>query len=260
MSLEFGSQWLEIAVAVALFGGLLGAFELAYWAGSRVAQRAAEDAGPLGTIQGAVLGLLGLLLGFSFAGAAGRFIDRQDLIVSEANAIGTAYLRADLLDEPFRGELRTALREYTASRVELFEAQGRGLEAVARAEEQSAAVHPRVWQAALRGVQGAPQLALAVLAPVNEVIDLHTTHMAATRRHLPALVVAILVAAAAVTLGTLGYGFGLSRQRHSVLACAVTFLVAAALWLTIDLDYPSHGLIRIGQGPMLELERNLAAP
>jgi hypothetical protein len=194
------SVWLELSIAGALFTGLLGAFHLSYWVGSRAAAPGGVDAGPLGTIQGAVLGLLGLLLGFSFAGAAGRFIERQDVIVSEANAIGTAYLRADLLDEPFRGELRTALRDYTASRVAIFEAQGHGSEGFARAEERSAALHPQ------------------------------------------------------------GYGFGLARRRHSVLACAVAFLVAATLWLAIDLDSPSRGLIRIGERPMLELAQSLATP
>ena len=91
---------LEVAIAFALVFGLVAALIVGDVLGRRVSRdRSASVGAQVGAIQGAMLGLLGLFLGFSFAGAAGRFMERQDLIVREANAIGTAYLRADLLDE-----------------------------------------------------------------------------------------------------------------------------------------------------------------
>lgn len=110
----------DISIAAGLLLLLLVALE----AGFRIGRRATGGAdaslsSQVGAIQGALLGLLGLLLAFSFAAAGARFLERQDLIVQEANAIGTAYLRADLLDEPHRSELRAALRRYTENRIEI---------------------------------------------------------------------------------------------------------------------------------------------
>src|SRR5215813_9733585 len=103
----------EVCVAIAILGGLLISIEIGFRVGRHAAERNdALASGQIGAIQGATLGMLALLLGFSFAGAAARFLERQDLIVTEANAIGTAYLRADLLDEPYRAQLRACLARY----------------------------------------------------------------------------------------------------------------------------------------------------
>src|SRR5262245_56852491 len=111
---------IEVLIAVGLLIFLLASLEVGFWAG----QRASSDdfgvsSGQLGASQGAIVGLLGLLLAFSFAGAGARFLERQDLIVQEANAIGTAYLRAGLLDDPHRSELRATLKQYAQLRVEV---------------------------------------------------------------------------------------------------------------------------------------------
>lgn len=110
---------LEIGFAVAILLLLLACLEAGFRGGRRAATTAGDAAGgsQLGAVQGAALGLLGLLLGFSFGGAASRFMERQRLIVREANAIGTAYLRAELLDEPCKSELRRTLADYLTHRI-----------------------------------------------------------------------------------------------------------------------------------------------
>lgn len=246
-------RWDAILITAALFGGLPLLVEFAYRLG-RQRRSEAEDSGHLNTIQAAVLGLLGLLLGFSFSGAQQRFVERQDLVAREANSIGTASLRADLLDEPHRGELKRALRQYVASRVELFEQSGEGLH---RARAASEALHPAIWSAALAGVRARPEFSQAVLPPVNEVLDLHTLRMAAMTRHLPRPVLAVLLLLATVGLGSVGYASGLTRQRGVLLTHALALLVAAVLWMTIDLDHPWRGLIRMNQEPLLSLQQNL---
>src|SRR5688500_15183798 len=121
----------ELAIGVGLLLGLLAAVEAGYWIGRRRVAAAQDGApgggGQVGAIQGAMLGLLGLLLGFSFAGAASRFIERQDLIVQEANAIGTAYLRADVIPEPHASELRQGLADYVAHRLDASKRLAKGL-------------------------------------------------------------------------------------------------------------------------------------
>jgi hypothetical protein len=250
------SAWLEVLVAVTLFGAMFLPLELSYRLGYR-RKVARGDGAQLGPIQGAVLGLLALLLGFSFAGATSRFVARQDLIVSEANAIGTAYFRADLLDEPYRRELRELLRTYTAVRIAWFNEMN--LERQASLGRDAERLHPRIFQAAAQGVERVPQFAVVVLQPVNEVIDLHTARISALWRHLPLLVIAALVVCAALGLVTVGYSCGLARRRSLVFSYALGLLIAAALWMTIDLDYPRRGLMRVNQQPMIDLQATLSA-
>lgn len=245
-------QLLQIVVALALVGGLILFMELGVRLGERHSRRRdADKAMETGATQGAMLGLLGLLLGFSFAGAAGRYMERQDLITAEANAIGTAYLRADLLEAPHRAELQRVLREYVAHRIESSASLQLGLQPEVAAEIE--ALHGRIWSAASAGVQKHLSLAMPVLAPVNEVIDLHSTRAAAAHKHLPGLVLGLLVACSALTMSVIGYTGALSKRRNRMLTCTIALLVAAAIWTTIDLDRPRIGIVQLSDRPLVEL-------
>ena len=240
-------------LAVGLLLILFAALEFGYWAGGREARGAHPVAGgQIGTIQGAVLGLLGLLLAFSFAAAATRFIERQDLITQEANAIGTAYLRADLLEPPQRAELRAALRRYTEHRV----TASRRLSAVPHPDvlAEVERLHADIWRAASAGVVARPAVTVAVLDPVNEVIGLHTTRLAAGRKHLPLPVTLLLVTCSMLAIGVIGYANGLGSERVSPLAIPLAILIGAALWITIDLDHPRAGLIQLSDAPLADLK------
>ena len=169
---------------VALAAGLLLLLLLALEGGFRTGRhtlrkRAIEMTSQVGALQGAILGLLGLLLAFSFAAAGARFLERQDLILREANAIGTAYLRADLLDEPYRSDLRAALKRYAEYRIAVARHLRSGpMSADLEVEQQ----HAAIWKAARDGIAARPGAMLTVLAPVNEVIDLHATRVAAIEK------------------------------------------------------------------------------
>jgi hypothetical protein len=115
-------------------------------------------------------------------------------------------------------------------------------------------MHSRIWEAALAGVAATPSAMLAVLNPVNEVIDLHATRLAASRKHLPIPVLGLLVACSALALAVTGYACGISDRRRSPLSAALTILISAALWITIDLDYPRIGLLQLDDTPLAELE------
>ena len=243
---------LPVTVAILILGALALATEFGYRSGRRsVKSREAPSAGLVGAIQGAMLGLLGLLLGFSFAGAAGRFMERQDLIIHEANAIGTAYLRADLLEEPSRTQLRDALAVYVRDRIEVSRRVHRGLTAedVATIDRH----HQSIWAAARAGAEAKPAALIAVLNPVNEVIDLHSLRIAAGRKHLPALVMGLLSVCSLLAMGVIGYGCGLAGRRCRPMTISLAILVGAALWTTIDLDHPRIGLIRLSDAPLEEL-------
>jgi len=243
----------ELLTGGGLLIGLMISLEVGYRLGRRAA-RGGENAGSgqIGAVQGAMLGLLGLLLGFSFGGAASRFIERQDLIVQEANAIGTAYLRAELLDEPHGGDIRQTLAQYVRHRLEVSKSLASGYRPETEAEV--AAFHGRLWAGARDGVRAKPEMSEVVLEPVNEVIDLHATRTAAGRKHLPIPVLSLLIACSLLALAVIGFGCGLSGRRSLTMTVSLAILVAATLWITIDLDYPRSGIIRLSDVPLEQLK------
>jgi zinc transporter ZupT len=247
----------DLLTAFGLLALLFASLEVGFRAGRRtIADSDARAAGQIGSIQGAILGLLGLLLAFSFSAAGTRFLERQDLIVTEANAIGTAYLRADLLDEDHRAELRSALKRYTEHRIELSRRVALGI--TADDHEEISRQHARIWSAASRGVNVRPEFVMAVLPPVNEVIDTHSLRIAAGKKHVPALVLGLLIASSALAIGIIGYGCGTGGKRRAPLTASLALLVGAALWITIDLDHPRAGLLRLSDAPLRDLKFDAA--
>ncbi|MBM4111867.1 MAG: hypothetical protein FJ253_00580 [Phycisphaerae bacterium] len=243
-----------LLLAVLTLFGEIG-FRIGRW---QAASGAAALAGQIGAIQGALLGLLGLLLGFSFAAAGSRFLERQDLIVEEANALGTAYLRADLLPAERRTELQSALRDYLGARLEITARLRMGM--TDDDHRLVSAQQARIWRAAVDGVNDRPDSIVVVLGPVNEVIDLHATRLAAGRKHLPPTIMGLLIACSMLALGVIGYGCGVGKSRRMLLTMSVAFVVAAALWTTIDLDYPRMGLLRLNDGPLKALHQDMTRP
>lgn len=238
---------LELAIATLVFGGAIGVLELAFQIGRRSKPKEAPP--QLATIQGAMLGLLGLLLGFSFSGATSRFIDRQDVLMREANAMGTAYLRADLLEEPHATTLRNAVRSYCDARISLFER--RPNEDAAAMRSSLSTLQNAVWKAGVEGAKasGGPIPGI-VLPPLNDMFDLLATRDSMVDRHIPPLVLSLLCGCAAVSIGVIGYACGLQRRRGLGTVGAFAILVAVALWVTIDFDYPRRGVIRLSDQPL----------
>lgn len=173
----------------------------------------------------------------------------MDIIVSEANALSTAYLRADTIREPQR-ELNTALKEYTAGGVTLLSREGR--DQIEHLLSKVSGLHERTWRSAISGSQDNAPLMAVVLPPINEVIDLHSTHLAMARRHLPMPIMAVLLGTAAIGVDMIGFGNGRVGRRFSVLDAVYGIVLAAALWMIIDLDYPGIGIIRVSNLPLVE--------
>ncbi|MBI2740471.1 MAG: hypothetical protein HYX38_28480 [Rhodospirillales bacterium] len=239
------------AVAGLLLVVLLACHEVGYRLGCRVAKVDDDYKRRVDMIRNAILALVTFLVGFSFAGAGARFIDRQDMIVKEANAIGTAYLRAMLLSEPQRGHLQAALRQYTNDRLELLRSYDQPTirPLLAKAGE----LQSRIWRIGMEGVGSDREFANFVLPPLNDVIDIHSEHLSAARRHIPSPILVVIVIAAAIGMAMIGYDNGLVRRRFFVLSSAFALVSAASLWMTIDLDRPRHGFLRASDQPYLDL-------
>src|ERR1700752_1495524 len=203
----------ELLVAMGLIAGVVAAHEIGFRLGSLTRSTDEPFDRQVALVRTSTAALVAFLIGFAFSGAASRFIDRQDLIVNEANALGTAYLRADTIAEPQRGELKAALKEYTADRVTLLSREGPDQSEALLAKVGG--LHDRMWRSAINGTRDNAPLMAVVLPPINEVIDLHSTHLAMARRHLPLPIMAVLLGTVAISVGMIGFGNGRVGRRFS---------------------------------------------
>jgi hypothetical protein len=241
---------IELLVAIGLVVGVGASHEIGFWLGSVTRSDDTPFDQQVALVRNSTGALVAFLVAFAFSGAASRFVDRIDIVVKEANALGTAYLRADSIAEPQRGELKEALKEYTADRVALLSREGR--DRIEPLLAKVSGLHERMWRSAIKATQDNAPLMSVVLPPINEVIDLHSVHLAMARRHLPIPVMTLLLGTAAISLGIIGFGNGRVGRRFSVLDSVYGAVLAVALWMTIDLDYPGIGLIRVGNLPIAE--------
>jgi hypothetical protein len=216
-----------------------------------------KEAGQEGYIVSAVLGLLALLLGFTFSLAIDRFETRRQLVLEEANAIGTAYLRSQMLPEPHRTRMTALLVRYTDNRIALAKAipdstsQRRLLEA-------NDALLTDIWagtSAAFDSIRALP-FATVYVSAVNAVIDLDEARKAARQARVPAQVFAILFIYLITTAGVLGYV--LKGARGRIAAGFLLALLTLSLTLILDINRPVLGTITESQQPMEDLQRSLA--
>ena len=249
------SIFLDALVALGLFGGLVATLEVCFYLGKQARRRRTDQPDQLSTIQGAMLGMLALLLGFSFALAAGRFNDRVQLIVSEANAIGTAWLRCDLLPDGVRKEMHQILADYTDQRIGFYDAAD--LDSQLAAAKKAEALQGKIWAIVVAESKAQPALANVLLPPFTEVMDLQSARLAAATRHMPGVLLLLLLSSSLVSLASVGYGCGLVGKRNILLTTSLAFIISGALWATIDMDHPSKGLVRVGQQPRIDLQKSV---
>ncbi|HVO52726.1 MAG TPA: DUF4239 domain-containing protein [Thermoanaerobaculia bacterium] len=221
-------------------------------AGIRIGRRAlsgpdAPRPAGLGTVETVAFGVLGLLLAFTFSGAASRFDARRALVVEEANDIGTAWLRLDLLPAAAQPQLRDAFRRYTDARILMYRKVADLDFDGARAEyDRAAAIQNEIWAGAVAACREAPSQATIVLLPaLNAMIDITTTRLAATEMHPPKLVYGVLFVVSFGCALLAGYEMGASAAKSWLHVLAYAVGVAFILYVIADFEYPRMGLIRI---------------
>lgn len=244
---------------LALVLTLLATTEIGYRLGRRRA-RHADDAwrSQVTGVQASTLGLLALLLGFSLSMAESRFTDRRKLIVEEANAIGTTYLRAGFLPEPERSEVKALLRRYVRVRRAYFDS--RSLREVDAREAEAAELQRAIWARSERVVNVHPDWDLlgAYIESLNDTIDLDATRRAALEAHVPETMVLLILVVAFVACGATGLACGLGIARREMLSLVIVpLLVAVSCAVLIDLDRPRFGTIRLSDSAMDRLEESL---
>ena len=205
---------------------------------------------------GSILGLLALLLAFSFSMALDRYEERRHLVVQEANAIGTAYLRSQLLDEPHRSRLSQLLVDYTDNRIYLADAAREHNTRLLAVNDQ---LLTEIWAAvtAARDSALAHGISTPLLMTFNEVVDLDTERKVARQVRVPSPVLLLLYGFLLLTALVLGYV--LEDRRGRMGAAALFILLSLYVSIIADLSRPTSGTIRESQQPMLMLQASLKA-
>ena len=230
-----------------LFFGVLVFIEAGRWLGRRrAADETERERVVLNTIETAIYAWLGLMVAFTFSGAANRFDLRRTLTVDEANAIGTAYLRLDVLPGAAQPALRERFRRYTEARLAVY----RALPDVGASDAHAAravAMQGEIWADAVTALKDAPPASSLLLVPaLNEMIDITTTRSIALRTHTPPVVLGTLLVLTMVCSLMIGHGLG-RRRGVSVLLHTLGFaaVLTVTMYVIIDLDHPRVGLIRL---------------
>jgi ABC-type uncharacterized transport system permease subunit len=237
---------LAIGVSVFLFLGMMACLETGFRIGLYANRKTETSHEGTGTIGAAVFALLGLLLGFTFANGISHLDQRRELIVHEANAIGTAYLRLDLLPVSQQTELRRLFREYLNTRLEVYQ-QLPDVNAVERHLTRGSELQQEIWSKAVMASQTDPtqNVARLLLPALNDMIDVTTSRTIALHTHLPPLIFGLSIIVALLSALLAGYDMAKRRRRSSLHGLLYAVVIALTVFTFLDLDYPRFGLIRL---------------
>jgi hypothetical protein len=203
-------------------------------------------AASFGAVDGAVFGLMGLILGFSFAGAGSRFESRRQLIVQEANAIGTAWLRLDLLPEAARAPLQAKFRDYADARIAGYRAFPDTV-AANQAFARAKAMQPAIWSEALAAAAAMPTTAgtILLLPALNAMFDDANTRDASLRAHLPMTIFVLLIFLVLCCGVLAGYGITTGGPRNWLHILGFSAVITIMLYVITDYEYPRRGRITL---------------
>jgi hypothetical protein len=253
---RLGSAELALVLVVIVFGTTGVGLVLGHY----LRHRSEQLREPFGVLQGALLGLVGLVLAFGLALAVGRYETRRAAVVDDANAIGTTYLRAQTLAEPMRTQSLRRLVRYTDASIRLSRSVPTTAEAD-RAIADGDALQRELWGLAGQALADAPEASAPRLyvETLNEMIDMETARVAALNNRVPGPVLVLEVTFAAVALGMLAFYLALlGRGVLPVLLAAA--LICSLLFVTFDLDRPTRGLISVPSTPLTNLRASMELP
>jgi hypothetical protein len=248
----FPLEVLFLAFGAFLYLALEGGYRLGRW---RQAHMTGEKEQPVGAMVTSILGLVALVLGFTFSLAATRFDARRMAVLEEANAIGTTNLRARLLPEPQRSEVARLLREYVQVRIDAAQ-EDKTEAAIARSE----VLHELLWsQATAAAEKDTGSIMTGVfIQSLNETIDLHAKRvLVGLRSRIPLVIWVGLFGLSLLGMAAVGYQAALSATRRSPAMFGLVLAFAVVLLLIADLDRGQEGLLRISQQSMLDLQKSM---
>lgn len=233
--------------AIALAIGIITLLEAGRRIGARrLAMEGKSASSGLGTIEGAIFGLMGLILAFSFSGALSRFEARRHLVVEEANHIGTAWLRIDLLAPESQPAMRDLFRRYLDSRIEAYR-KVPDMVAVNAELERSERLQSEIWAHAVDASRKSeiPSAPMLLLPALNAMIDITTTRTEASRLHPPLIIFVMLGTLTLACSLFAGYEMATRRNLNMLHSVGFALVLATTVYVIIDLEYPRVGMIRM---------------
>ena len=252
------NEWLLFTLTAGL---LYGGAEIGFRYGQRYAQRTSQEIqAHVATVEGALLGLLALLLGFAFSMAMNRFEARKQAVLEEVNDLQTAYLRAHLLPARPRSACVTLLEEYVAARIASVRAAADPVR-IQESQEETVRLQIKLWAESVAAVRDDSNEVTTgyFVESLNRLIDDHTKRSIAMENHVPEVILLLLILVAVLTIAVTGYSSGLKGKRLKALRLILVVLISATLTVIIDLDRPRRGLIRVGEDGMGRLQKDLSA-
>ncbi len=217
-----------------------------------------EKEAPVVAIVGATLALLGFILAFTFSMAASRFEARRQMVVEEANAIGTTYLRAGLLPGGHGPKARKFLAEYVDARLEVL--QTGDIDLVLRRSEE---LQRKLWKDAEEvGLEHPNSIVVGLyIQSLNETIDVHSKRvLVALHNRLPGSLWMTLYLVTMLTMAGVGYHEGISKSRRSLAILVLVLTFSAIMMLVADLDRPREGFLTVNQLAMIDLQKMMSEP
>jgi hypothetical protein len=241
-----GMIWLALSLA------LLIAMAIGY-AGSRLLRRRrerSETSENQSFLLSAALALLGLLIAFTFSMASARFDARRQALLEEANAVGTTYLRFQMLEEPYRSRLSADMLSYLDAR-RAFLSAGADLSAVERADEATGAVENRIWATLTDWIPRHPTdtANVSLMQATNDMFDLAASDRVVRETRVPLTIIRAIVMYSFIAALLLGQSFAARNDRNPFAAIVVFILVALSIALILDLDRPATGTITVSTTP-----------
>jgi hypothetical protein len=233
--------------AILLSAGILLLLEIGRRIGRRQLEKEGETASMgLGAIEGAIFGLLGLILAFSFSGALNRFDARRHLVVEEANDIGTAWLRIALLPADAQPHMRDLFRRYLDSRIEIYRKVPQ-MDAVKAELARSTNLQSEIWALAVSSSReaGTTQVPMLLLPALNAMFDITTTRTEAAKFHPPMMIFGMLGALTLACSLFAGYDMAIRRRLNVLHSVAFAIVLSVTAYVIIDLEYPRLGFIQM---------------
>ena len=250
-------------IAAVLLVTVLAAIEIGFRVGRRSKGVAVDDDSKthINATQSSTLGLLALLLAFTFSLSLQRFDTRSDALVDEANAIGTAYLRAQMLPAPLRDETRALLRDYVDVRVEAGHVSIINNDQWAALMAKAASLQNALWDKARRAAEANPNPVPSgmFIQATNDLIDSFGRRDAALHRHVPEVVLFLLLGTFLITSAIVGFSGGVVGRRPPLVSFAMVVLIVVLVFVILDLDRPIRGLIVVSEKNLLDLQASMKA-
>ena len=241
---------------------MLLAMEAGYRLGRRAQATTSEESrSQIGTVQASLLGLLALMLGFTFSIALDRHNGRSSAVVEEANTIGTAFLRTELLPDPLRAEARRTFVEYAGVRARMSALTWNDKDERAELQPRVLELQHRLWQQAAEISRQAPSPATTGLyaQSLNEMFDAYSRYLAEMGRHVPTLVTLLLFSAFFFSGALIGFSAGLGGHRPAPVTFLMVGVVVLLMYMVMDLDRPHRGIIKVSYQSLLEVQQSIDA-